>query len=46
MGKKAKNELISQEQMSINTIVFLKISCIIISKFSDSISSGKAVGQL
>ncbi len=38
MGKKAKAGCILRKQMSIYAIVFLDISCIINSKFSDSIS--------
>ena len=38
MGKRAKAGRILREQISIYAIVFLEISCIINSKFSDSIS--------
>ncbi len=39
MYKKAKSRKNLREQMSNYTIVFLEISCIISSKFSDGISS-------
>lgn len=42
MCKKATTRLNSRKQMSDYTIVFLKISCIISSKFSDSFSIGES----
>ena len=46
MGKKAKSGRNSRVQMSNSTIVFLRISCIISSKFPDSILCGRAGREL